>query len=319
MSLRTMATFQHWSGDGSPLRVSPCWLSALARWRLEVDEVRALALARRSADGFLGRDSRSITTRLSSTDPARSTRSPGRRGSLGKRPSSASWGVSCSSLGIGVLRTNTVLVEPMRHVDATHRKLVLGRVGLHEHQALLAVVHQGIGGDLDYADAAVGSPRWPWHMPCPDSLSRVVDIPFDDRRVLIGVDDVSRSRRWFPQVRRPNRRRPLPRSTVCRSDRRASRVGQLILGAVGYDQKLAHVGDLKQVDRVVHDHLAFVDVVLDDDAVDRRAQGHSAPWVVILDAGTTLPPFACFSRVTHRPSGVLSQASLLPQIFLASA
>src|SRR5271157_171925 len=55
---------------------------------------------------FSGRDSRFCKAALSSTAPARRTRSPGRRGSFGKRPSSASLAVNCSSLGSGVCRTN---------------------------------------------------------------------------------------------------------------------------------------------------------------------------------------------------------------------
>ena len=38
----------------------------------------------------------------------------------------------------------------MRRLNAPHRKLALGGIGLHEHQALPAVVNQGIDGNLDH-------------------------------------------------------------------------------------------------------------------------------------------------------------------------
>ena len=107
-------------------------------------------------------------------------------------------------------------------------------------------------------------------------LPGVLDIPLDDRRVLIGVDHVAdlvdRSGKSRGRCRAHRSHGPPPFAAVEGLQGR-----QCILGAVGDDQQPAHVGDLKQVDRVVDHHLVLVDVAFDDDAVRVGARKVTRP------------------------------------------
>ena len=153
MSLRTMGTFR---------RIQDQLSSALAafgllRSRLEAD--RSPSPCDASA-GCSGRDSRSSTAALSSTDPGQEDALARPKGLFRQEALFRLLGRQLLFLGDRRVPHEHRAIEAMRHLDAPHRELVLGRIGLHEHHALLAVVHQGIRRGSRPRRPAAGCSPW---------------------------------------------------------------------------------------------------------------------------------------------------------------
>ena len=128
---------------------------------------------------------------LSSPTPVFRMRSPGRSGSSGCRFLFLFRGRQPLGLGEGRAADERHLLEAVRQLDAPHRVVVLVRVGLHEHDAVLAVFHHGVERHLDDVLGRRDADGGRDELAGADLRPGVVDVSLDHRRVLVGVDQVA--------------------------------------------------------------------------------------------------------------------------------